>query len=102
MDGIGITIKNGGNEMYKIKDIDDYKSKLTSEQAESLIQHCNEFNIYPEICAWYDDMEDFYQDWIYDNNIFETEEEAYDRYEYGTEKGEFLKFRDGQIIRLSV
>ena len=102
MDSIGVTIKNGGNEMYKIKDIADYQSRLTNEQTESLIQHCNEFNIYPIICAWYDNMEDFYQDWVYDYEIFKTEEEADDRYEYGIEKGEFLKFEDGQIVRLSV
>lgn len=87
---------------YTIKDIDDYQKRLTEEQKQILIKHSNEFAIHPEICAWYDDMEDFYQDWISDNKIFETEEQADNRYEEGLESGEFLKFSDGQIIRLSV
>ena len=37
--------------------------RLSKEQAEELLKHCNEFGIHPEICAWYDDMEDFYTDW---------------------------------------
>lgn len=88
--------------MYKINDIDDYLNRLTEEQKEILIKHSNKFAIHPEICAWYDDMEDFYQDWISDNKIFETEEQADNRYEEGLASGEFLKFKDGQIIRLVV
>ena len=79
-------------KVYEIKDIDDYQERLTDEQAKLLIEHCNENEIYPEICAWYDDMEDFYQDWIYDNNIFKTEEEANYRYQDGLEVGEFVQF----------
>lgn len=85
---------------YTKNDIDDYMDKITDIQAKKLIKHCNKFNIYPRICAWYDDMDDFYQDWIYDNNIFETEEEANDRFDYGIEIGEFVKFKNGEIVRL--
>lgn len=86
---------------YTKNDIDDYMDKITDIQAKKLIKHCNKFNIYPRICAWYDDMDDFYQDWIYDNNIFKTEEEANDRFDYGIEIGEFVKFENGEIVRIS-
>ncbi len=88
--------------MYTIKDIDDYQNRLTEEQAEELIKHCNEFDIYPEICAWYDNMDDFYTDWIYDNKIFKTKKEADERYKYGTEIGEFKTFNNGEIVRLVI
>jgi len=88
--------------MYKTNQISDYQSRLKEEQKQVLIDHCNEFEIFPEICAWYDDMEDFYIDWITDNNIYETEEGADARYEDGINEGEFLKFESGEIIRLVV
>lgn len=88
--------------MFKIENIDDYQNRLTEEQKEVLIKHCNKYNIYPEICAWYDDMKDFYQDWVYDNNIFETKSEAKERYQDGTKTGEFKKFNNGEIVRLSI
>ena len=85
---------------YTKEDIDDYKDKITDSQAKELIEHCNKFNISPEICAWYDDMDDFYTDWVYDNNICEDESDADERYEYGCEIGEFKKFSNGEIVRL--
>ena len=87
---------------YKINDIDDYQNKLTNKQKERVINHCNRYDIFPNICAWYDDLDDFYTDWIYDNKIFKTEDKANERYEYGVEIGEFLNFKDGQIIRFSI
>lgn len=87
---------------YKIEQIDDYKERLTDEQAEALIKHCNEFDISPNICAWYDDMDDFYVDWVYDNKIFEDEKGAYERYLEGTKSGEFKTFENGEIVRLVI
>lgn len=87
---------------YKVEQIDDYQNRLTEQQEIALIKHCNDYDIYPEICAWYDDMKDFYQDWVYDNEIFETKAEAKERYQDGVETGEFKKFSSGEIIRLSI
>lgn len=50
------------NYKYTKEDINDYMDKITASQAEELIEHCNRFDVYPEICAWYDDMDDFYTD----------------------------------------
>ena len=88
--------------MYKINDIDDYQNRLTDQQKNVGIEHCNEYDIKPVICAWYDDMQDFYTDWIHDNHIFKTEDEADSRYQEGVETGEFLKLKDNQIVRFSV
>ena len=87
--------------MYKIKDIDDYQNRLTEGQAKTLVNHCNSHAIHPTITAWYDDMEDFYQDWIHDNKILETKEEADARFEEGIKTGEFCKFDNMEIVRLS-
>lgn len=85
---------------YKIEQIDDYQNRLTEEQAEALIEHCNKYDVYPDICAWYDDMKDFYQDWVYDHDICENEQQADERYLQGTETGEFKTFSNGEIVRL--
>ena len=85
---------------YNVNQIDDYKGKITEQQASELIEHCNKFGVYPDICAWYDDMEDFYVDWVYDHDICKNEEEADERYENGLENGEFKKFSNGEIVRL--
>ena len=90
------------SKLYKAEDIDDYMNRLTKEQAEELLEHCNGFGIFPEICAWYDCMEDFYTDWVYDHKVFSTEDEADERYKEGTETGEFKKFKSGEIVRLVV
>lgn len=47
-------------------------------------------------------MDDFYTDWVYDNNICVDEADADERYEYGCEIGEFKKFKNGEIVRLSI
>jgi hypothetical protein len=44
-------------------------------------------------------MGDFYTDWIDDNKIFETEEEADKRYAEGLKTGEFKEFENGEIVR---
>lgn len=85
---------------YTVEDINDYQNRLSEQQATELIEHCNRFGIEPDICAWYDDMDDFYQDWVEDNNICKTESEADERYEYGVDIGEFKAFPNGEIVRL--
>lgn len=90
------------NLKYRICDIDDYANRLNSKQSEDLLIHCDKYDIAPDICAWYDDMDDFYTDWIYDNNICADEEEADKRFKTGCEEGEFLLLDDGQIVRLSL
>lgn len=86
---------------YTVEDINDYQNRLDAYEAEVLIEHCNTFGIHPTITAWYDDKKDFYQDWVYDNEIFETEEDAEIRFLYGRETGEFYRFESGEIVRLA-
>lgn len=85
---------------YQVNDINDYKNKITEEQAQQLIKHCNKYNITPKICAWYDNMEDFYSDWCNINDLNFTKQQAKERYQEGKETGEFCKFKNGEIVRL--
>lgn len=86
--------------MFTITDINKYGSeKLTDEQKNEVIDHCNKFEISPNICAWYEDMKDFYVDWVYDHEIYETERQAKERYLEGLETGEFCQLTRGSIVR---
>ncbi len=85
---------------YEIKDIDDYQNRLSSEQKTELITHCNENDIFPNICAWYDDMEDFYSDWC--GEVGYSLDNADALYSLGSDSGEFLTFPDKTIVRFSL
>jgi len=84
--------------IYKVEDIDDYQNRLTEDQINRLIRHCNRYEVAPNICAWYDDWEDFCSDWC--DEIGYTRTEARERLNFG--KGEFCKFSNGEIVRLSM
>jgi len=84
--------------IYEIKNIDDYKNRLTEYQKKILIRHCNRYEIKPVIIAWYDDWEDFCSDWC--EQIGYTRTEARKRLNSGN--GEFCKFSNGEIVRLSM
>lgn len=83
---------------YDIKDIKDYRDKITKEQAEKLIEHCNRYEIYPNICAWYDDYEDLVWDWYEHCSMDKLEVD--EMYKYN--QGEFVEFDNGEIVRLVV
>lgn len=87
--------------VYTIEDIKDDQNRLDEYQTERLLEHCNDFKIAPVIVAWYDDKKDFYQDWVYDHDIFDNEDDAEVRFSYGRETGEFYLFESGEIIRLA-
>ncbi len=84
-------------QKYEISDIDDYQNRLTEKQKKLLIRHCNRYQIAPEICAWYDDMDDFYSDWV--EQIGYTKTGA--RKLMQDNKDEFKRFSDSSIIRLA-
>ena len=85
--------------IYKIADIDDYQNRLTEDQKKRLVTHCNRYEIKPEICAWYDNWEDFCSDWC--DEIGCTRTEARERLNGDMDnKGEFCKFSNGEIVRL--
>ena len=75
--------------------------RLTEDQKRLLVEHSNKYQINPEICAWYDNMEDFYSDWCNINDLNFTKEEARSRFVDGKEKGEFKVFSNGEIVRLA-
>ena len=83
--------------IYTIDMIDDYQNRLTIEQKEKLIKHCNKYNIAPEICAWYEDVRDFIEEWI---QYGYTRTEAREKLNMYDNNGEFKKFKEGTIIRL--
>lgn len=83
---------------YQVEDIQDYLNRLTEEQAKLLVRHCNRYGMNPIICAWYDDMEDFFSDWC--DQVGYTRSEARARFKEGKAVGEFKQFSDGQIVRL--
>jgi len=86
---------------FTVADIDDYKKKITDEQARMLIKHCNHHGVAPEICAWYDDMKDFYSDWC-GKSVGYTKEQAKRVFFEGKNIGEFKVFKNGEIVRLVV
>ena len=78
-----------------ISEIDDYQNRLSNKQKNRVISHCKEHDISPVICAWYDDMDDFYSDWV--DEVGYTEIAADDL--LNDDGGEFLVFKDRQIVR---
>lgn len=85
-------------EKYTVEDIDDYQNRLSDEDKDILIQHCNEHDISPKICAWYDDVEDFQSDWV--DEVGYSEKDAFKIFSDGLLDGEFKQFIDGRIVRL--
>ncbi len=82
--------------MYDYTAIEDYKNRLTESQKELLLKHCNSYGIKPEICAWYDNMEDFYSDWT---SVGYSKTDAKSLLSVN-DGGEFKKFKNGSIVRL--
>lgn len=83
--------------LFNVNEIDDYQNRLTEEQKKSLIKHCNRYEISPRIIAWYDGWEDFCSDWC---EIGYTRTQAREKLHGGL--GEFKKFNNGEIVRLSI
>lgn len=81
--------------IYTTSNIDDYRNRLTEEQKLTVVEHANNFELEPNICAWYDDMEDFYSDWC--GELGYTQEEADSL--FCENDGEFLQFNNDTIIR---
>lgn len=81
---------------YSNEHIDDYQNKLSNEDEKKLLEHSNKYDIKPVICAWYDDLEDFYSDWV--DEVGYTKKQANNLLK--DNKDEFLKFKDGRILRL--
>lgn len=83
---------------YLAEHIDDYQSRLSEEDKTLLLAHCNEWDIAPVICAWYDDMDDFLSDWV--EEVGYTEEAAKNLLNPNNTQGEFKVFPDGRMLRL--
>ena len=82
--------------MYDYTPIEDYQNRLTESQKELLLKHCDSYGIKPEICAWYDNMEDFYSDWT---SVGYSKTDAKSLLSVN-DGGEFKKFKNGSIVRL--
>lgn len=82
--------------MFTETDIDDYQSRLTEEDKKHLLNHCNEFEIAPVICAWYDNLDDFFEDWV--DHVGYTKETS--ALMLANNRDEFKQFKDGRIVRL--
>ena len=83
---------------YSNEHIDDYKSKLSDTDKTILLEHCNEYNIKPTICAWYDDIEDFYSDWV--DEVGYSKKAADELLHNNADSDQFVIFNDGRILRL--
>ena len=59
--------------------------------------HCTKYHLAPIVCAWYENLEDFFSDWC---AIGYTRTEARKILHCG--KGEFQTFKNGNIIRYSI
>lgn len=87
---------NIGNS-YTVDMIDDYQNRLSDEQKQKLINHCNKYNIAPIICAWYEDTKDFIDEWV---QYGYTRTSAREKLLMYDNRGEFKTFSTGEIIRL--
>lgn len=83
--------------MYTIADIDDYRNKITTEQAVKLVEHCNKHGISPNICAWYDNLNDLYED--YKEHCDYSRETTNAMLQQNTDM--FCEFPNGEIIKLT-
>ena len=83
--------------VYTVDMIDDYQNRLTDEQKQKLIKHCNKYNIAPIICAWYEDINDFIDEW---SQYGYSRTDARQKLKMYDNSGEFKKFSEGTIIRL--
>ena len=88
------------NIKWTVEDVKDYLNHLTKEQIELIVNHCNEYGIKPDLCAWYKDMDDFYSDWC--DEVGYSESEADRVFEEGSQSGEFIQFSDESIVRFTM
>ncbi len=78
----------------------DYLSKymnVTDDIKKKISRHCKRYSIEEDICAWYKDIEDFFDDWC---KIGYTRTEA--RSVLHGNIGEFMIFSNGNIIRFVI
>jgi len=83
--------------LYTVEDIvyPEMYPELDELKKKKIIAHCNRYGIYPEICAYYYDWEDFCSDWC--DEIGYTRTEAREKLHGGN--GEFMIFKGWGIIR---
>lgn len=69
---------------------------LTTEIKDTIEKHAQEKGLEPEICAYYEDMADFYLDWV--NSCGYTKADAKKLFDKGLKTGEFMQLPDRQGI----
>lgn len=72
--------------------------KLDEDKMHHIIEHCEKYNLEPDICAYYKDWNDFCSDWC--DGLGFTENEAKEMLYSNT--GEFLIFENWGIIRFTL
>ena len=88
-----------GDKDYTVLDINDYQDRLTADQTKKLLTHVNRYDVKPNICAWYEDWEDFCDDWC---DIGYSRTEARELLNGKRDnRGEFKTFPNGSIVRLN-
>lgn len=85
---------------YTVEDVKDYLEYLTEDQLKLIVRHCHRYGIKPDLCAWYEDMEDFFSDWC--DHVGYTRQEARERFKEGKANGEFKQFSDESIVRFNM
>jgi hypothetical protein len=82
--------------IFTIENIHDYMKKISIEQSNELLNHCNKYDIEPKICAWYTDLNDLFEDYKdhcnYDNDQIEDLLDI--------DKDAFCTFLNGEIVKL--
>lgn len=86
-----------GKHTFKRLDIKDYKNKITEEQVKELLTHCNEHDVTPVICAWYEHFDDLIDD--YQLHCDYTADETREMYEQN--KMIFCEFSNGEIVKIA-
>lgn len=69
--------------------------ELSEDKIQKILEHCERYDLEPDVCAYYEDIDDFYSDWCDDLGYTEEEaDEMLDSY-----SGEFIEFDGWGILR---
>ena len=75
---------------------------LNENVIQKIKKHIKEYKLTDQICAWYENMTDFYSDWCDKYNGYYSKEEAREIYDEGICDGEFQRIKGYGILRYVV
>lgn len=84
----------------RLVDYPNWYPKLNDIQVRTILKHCDKHGIESNICAYYEDWDDFCSDWV--DHVGYTTQEAKSKLQDGKRTGEFLEFDGWGILRFAM